>query len=139
MFVPGFLKASIPGVSSMTEVTIREQMTRMTSSAIAIPFQFLCGGLLPTSSYENHRKRESSEHDSGDRPNQQLLPLRTQGTGQRQKPLPISDCHELLPSPAACSTPGSALSTLVLGRDGLHKEADMVPCLEEYHPHKIPR
>lgn len=38
------------GVSRMTEVTIREQMTRMTSRAMAIPFQFLCGGLLPTSS-----------------------------------------------------------------------------------------
>ncbi|TNN44900.1 hypothetical protein EYF80_044905 [Liparis tanakae] len=33
----------------MTEVTIREQMMRMTSRAMAIPFQFLCGGALPTS------------------------------------------------------------------------------------------
>lgn len=40
----------------MTEVTIREQMTRMTSRAIAIPFQFLCGGLLPTSSCNSHRR-----------------------------------------------------------------------------------
>ncbi|XDV47130.1 hypothetical protein PO909_016835 [Leuciscus waleckii] len=45
----------------MTEVTIREQMTRITSSAIAIPFQFLCGGLLPTSSYRKRRtKREKA-------------------------------------------------------------------------------
>lgn len=63
----------------------------------------------------------------------------TQDTGQRQKPLPTSDCHELLPSPAACSTPGPALFLLVSGRDCLHKESDMVPCLEECHPHKIPR
>lgn len=40
----------VPGVNRMTEVTISEQMTRMTRRAIAIPFQFLCGGLLPTSS-----------------------------------------------------------------------------------------
>ena len=43
--------AHVPGVSRMTEVTMSEQMTRMTSRAIAIPFQFLCGGLLPTSSW----------------------------------------------------------------------------------------
>lgn len=43
-------QTGVPGVSRMTEVTMREQMTRMTSSAMAIPFQFLCGGLLPTSS-----------------------------------------------------------------------------------------
>lgn len=48
--------AQVPGVSRMTEVMIKEQMTRMTSSAIAIPFQFLCGGLLPTSSWEQPRK-----------------------------------------------------------------------------------
>jgi len=34
----------------MTEVTIMEQMMRMTSRAMAIPFQFLCGGALPTRS-----------------------------------------------------------------------------------------
>lgn len=39
----------------MTEVTISEQMTRMTRRAIAIPFQFLCGGLLPTSSCRQRR------------------------------------------------------------------------------------
>lgn len=42
----------------MTEVTISEQMTRMTRRAIAIPFQFLCGGLLPTSSCTD-RERET--------------------------------------------------------------------------------
>lgn len=36
----------------MTEVTIREQMMRMTSRAMAIPFQFLCGGALPTRSWK---------------------------------------------------------------------------------------
>ena len=40
----------IRGVSRMTEVTIREQMMRITSRAMAIPFQFLCGGALPTRS-----------------------------------------------------------------------------------------
>lgn len=30
-----------PGLSRITEVTIREQMIRMTSRAMAIPFQFL--------------------------------------------------------------------------------------------------
>lgn len=40
----------------MTEVTIKEQITRITSSAIAIPFQFLCGGLLPTSSWKQWKK-----------------------------------------------------------------------------------
>jgi len=59
---PGpLLPGCSPGVSRMTEVTIREQMTRITSSAIAIPFQFLCGGLLPTSSYRKRRtKREKA-------------------------------------------------------------------------------
>lgn len=99
MSVTGFLKASLPGVSRMTEVTIREQMTRMTSRAIAIPFQFLCGGLLPTSSCNSHRRGNPVSA--------------TVGTGQRQKPLPTSDCRELLPSPAACSTPGAALLLLV--------------------------
>lgn len=41
---------NILGVSRITEVTIREQMMRMTSRAMAIPFQFLCGGALPTRS-----------------------------------------------------------------------------------------
>lgn len=45
----------VPGVNRMTEVTISEQMTRMTRRAIAIPFQFLCGGLLPTSSCRQRR------------------------------------------------------------------------------------
>lgn len=43
--------SDILGVSRMTEVTIREQMMRMTSRAMAIPFQFLCGGALPTRSW----------------------------------------------------------------------------------------
>lgn len=42
---------NILGVSRITEVTIREQMMRMTSRAMAIPFQFLCGGALPTRSW----------------------------------------------------------------------------------------
>lgn len=46
----------VPGVNRMTEVTISEQMTRMTRRAIAIPFQFLCGGLLPTSSYRERQR-----------------------------------------------------------------------------------
>lgn len=48
----------VPGVNRMTEVTISEQMTRMTRRAIAIPFQFLCGGLLPTSSYREKQRGE---------------------------------------------------------------------------------
>lgn len=54
----------------MTEVTIREQMTRMTRRAIAIPFQFLCGGLLPTSSCrreeEESDRRKVSAHVAGE-------------------------------------------------------------------------
>lgn len=52
----------VPGVNRMTEVTISEQMTRMTRRAIAIPFQFLCGGLLPTSSCR-HRTRDVVSND----------------------------------------------------------------------------
>lgn len=49
----------------MTEVTISEQMTRMTRRAIAIPFQFLCGGLLPTSSCrETEGRREDMVRNS---------------------------------------------------------------------------
>lgn len=51
----------VPGVNRMTEVTISEQMTRMTRRAIAIPFQFLCGGLLPTSSCTNRGRETWSE------------------------------------------------------------------------------
>lgn len=91
MFVTGFLQASVPGVSRMTEVTIREQMTRMTSRAIAIPFQFLCGGLLPTSSCNSHRRENPVSA--------------TVRTGQRQKPPQTSDCRELLPSPASSCSP----------------------------------
>ena len=52
----------VPGVNRMTEVTISEQMTRMTRRAIAIPFQFLCGGLLPTSSYRERDREEEERH-----------------------------------------------------------------------------
>lgn len=56
MLKPWFLgPPCVPGVNRMTEVTISEQMTRMTRRAIAIPFQFLCGGLLPTSSCRQRR------------------------------------------------------------------------------------
>lgn len=56
MLKPWFLgPRCVPGVNRMTEVTISEQMTRMTRRAIAIPFQFLCGGLLPTSSCRQRR------------------------------------------------------------------------------------
>lgn len=48
----------VRGVSRMTEVTIREQMMRMTSRAMAIPFQFLCGGALPTRSWKTEKKHE---------------------------------------------------------------------------------
>lgn len=44
----------ILGVRRITEVTIREQMIRMTSRAIAIPFQFLWGGALPTRSWKTN-------------------------------------------------------------------------------------
>ncbi len=37
----------LPGVRRMTDMVMREQTTRMTSRAMAIPFQFLCGGLTP--------------------------------------------------------------------------------------------
>lgn len=53
----------VPGVNRMTEVTISEQMTRMTRRAIAIPFQFLCGGLLPTSSYRDRQRRNGQGKD----------------------------------------------------------------------------
>lgn len=52
----------VPGVNRMTEVTISEQMTRMTRRAIAIPFQFLCGGLLPTSSCRERDREEEKRH-----------------------------------------------------------------------------
>lgn len=51
----------VPGVNRMTEVTISEQMTRMTRRAIAIPFQFLCGGLLPTSSCRHRGEQTWSD------------------------------------------------------------------------------
>lgn len=57
----------VPGVNRMTEVTISEQMTRMTRRAIAIPFQFLCGGLLPTSSCrerDTDRRRKDTVRNS---------------------------------------------------------------------------
>lgn len=42
---------ALPGVSRMTDMVMREQTTRMTIRAMAIPFQFLCGGLTPPRSY----------------------------------------------------------------------------------------
>lgn len=138
MFVSGFLEASVPGVSRMTEVTIREQMTRMTSSAIAIPFQFLCGGLLPTSSYNNHSKREPSEHDSGDRPSQPLLPLHSGHRAAAETSANIR-LPRAAPQPCCLQHPRTCSAPPRVRGDCLHKESDMVPCLEECHPHKIPR
>ncbi len=54
--LPSLVLRRVPGVNRMTEVTISEQMTRMTRRAIAIPFQFLCGGLLPTSSCRERQR-----------------------------------------------------------------------------------
>lgn len=63
MLKPWFLgPPCVPGVNRMTEVTISEQMTRMTRRAIAIPFQFLCGGLLPTSSCRQRRDVVRKKH-----------------------------------------------------------------------------
>lgn len=48
----------LPGVRRMTDIVMREQTTSMTSRAIAIPFQFLWGGLTPPRSCrETHRKK----------------------------------------------------------------------------------
>lgn len=121
----------------MTEVTIREQMTRMTSSAMAIPFQFLCGGLLPTSSWNNHRKREPSEHHKVDCPNKS-----TAGTSFRTKShgrslFQLSDCQEQ--APLQCFLlphPENLLCPFSYQEDWVYNEASIVPCLE-YPRHKI--
>jgi len=43
----------------MTDIVMSEHTTKITSRAIAIPFQFLCGGLLlPSSSIYNKIIRE---------------------------------------------------------------------------------
>lgn len=41
----------------MTEIVMREHTARITSSAIAIPFQFLWGGLAPPISYKGRNNR----------------------------------------------------------------------------------
>jgi hypothetical protein len=40
----------LPGVNRMTDIVMSEHTTKITSRAMAIPFQFLCGGLLLPSS-----------------------------------------------------------------------------------------
>lgn len=45
--------AAVPGVRRITDMVMREQTTRMTSRAIAIPFQFLWGGLMPDRSFRD--------------------------------------------------------------------------------------
>lgn len=45
----------LPGVSRMTDMVMSEHTTKITSRAMAIPFQFLCGGLLLPSSYRDKK------------------------------------------------------------------------------------
>jgi hypothetical protein len=40
----------------MTDIVMSEHTIRITSRAIAIPFQFLCGGLLLPCSYRDKNK-----------------------------------------------------------------------------------
>lgn len=54
---------SLPGVRRMTDMVMREQTTTMTSRAMAMPFQFLWGGLTPPRSWGRTRRRE--EHGWG--------------------------------------------------------------------------
>lgn len=43
----------------MTDIVMSEHTTKITNRAIAIPFQFLCGGLLLPSSYQDRKKKVS--------------------------------------------------------------------------------
>lgn len=51
------------GVRRMTDMVMREQTTTMTSRAMAMPFQFLWGGLTPPRSWGRTRRRK--EHRWG--------------------------------------------------------------------------
>lgn len=103
---------------------------------MAIPFQFLCGGLLPTSSWNNHRKREPmSTRQTG--PTNQCYHL-IQDTGPQQKPLLAFRLPRVSSSPALPPTApwGPALFLLMSGRLWFYNESDIVPCWK-YPPHKI--
>lgn len=52
-------QADIPGVRTTTDMVMSEQTTTITSKEIAMPFQFLCGGLTSTYSCK-HRKSETN-------------------------------------------------------------------------------
>lgn len=60
----------VPGVRRMTDMVMSEQTNRMTNKAMAIPFQFLWGGLTPPRSYRErqrqkeliHREKKSSQY-----------------------------------------------------------------------------
>lgn len=59
---PVVLRALL-GVRRMTDMVMREQTTTMTSRAMAMPFQFLWGGLTPPRSWGRTRRRK--EHRWG--------------------------------------------------------------------------
>lgn len=48
---------TVLGVRRITDIVMREQTTSMTSRAIAIPFQFLWGGLMPPKSSRKRKKK----------------------------------------------------------------------------------
>lgn len=52
----------LPGVRRMTDMVMREHTTRMTSRAMAIPFQFLWGGLTPPRSCRQTSVRGKQKH-----------------------------------------------------------------------------
>ena len=46
----------LPGVRTTTDMLMSEHTTTMTSREMAMPFQFLCGGLTSTNSCRQHGK-----------------------------------------------------------------------------------
>lgn len=51
------LATDVPGVRTTTDMVMSEQTTTITSREMAMPFQFLCGGLTSTNSCRHTQKQ----------------------------------------------------------------------------------